>query len=212
MKLFRINLTITSGSHLIFISYNSADREIASNVALFLAAENLSTCYDEWKVSAGDSIIDYVQDGLSRCSHFIVIWSKNSDKSNWVRAELKAAISQALTNKKPTIIPIVLDETSLPPLLQDIHYLKYHGGTEQDRIELVDNILGKKPSLTFIRAIVRKYREVVFNEEDRGPFNYKVCPECGSDRLEGSSFTDYAHDDLYFTIVCKECGWGTWSQ
>ena len=201
-----------SDSHLVFVSYNAADKETATNIALFLAAENISVWYDEWKVSAGDSIIDEVESGLGKCSHFVIIWSKNSDRSNWVRLELKAALTRALKVKSPIIIPVILDDVPLPPLLQDIRYVKYHGGTEQDRKALVEAILGKKPTMAFIRAVVRKYREVVYSAEGKYPFAYNVCPECGSDKLKGSSVTDYAHDEVYFTLTCEDCRWNTWTQ
>ncbi|AFU58187.1 hypothetical protein Ngar_c12470 [Candidatus Nitrososphaera gargensis Ga9.2] len=194
----------------IFISYNSADKQIASNIAIFLAAENIPTWFDEWKVSAGDSIVGEVQEGLKGCTHFLILWSKNSNKSNWVRKELESTIARAIQTKVPRIIPIRLDDTPLPALLADIKYLRYRGGTERDRYDLVESISGKKPSADFIRAIVKKYKEVVRDPDAEGPFEYKVCPECGSDNLEGSSFV--SSDEEFYVLGCKECGWSTVSQ
>ncbi|MEE8167476.1 MAG: hypothetical protein V3T58_01220 [Candidatus Hydrothermarchaeales archaeon] len=37
-------------------------------------------------------------------------------------------------------------------------------------------------------------------------FGWRVCPRCGSDNLEGSSYTDYTEDETYFMIRCKGCG------
>jgi hypothetical protein len=54
----------------IFISYNKNDKNIATEVALFLAAESLNVWFDEWQISAGDSIVEEIQEGFKSASHF----------------------------------------------------------------------------------------------------------------------------------------------
>lgn len=73
--------------NLIFISYNKADKDVAREIALFLAAENINVWFDEWEIPAGDSIIEQIDTELRGCTHFIILWSKNASKSNWVRRE-----------------------------------------------------------------------------------------------------------------------------
>ncbi len=196
----------------VFLSHNKLDREVASNVAIFLASENLDVWFDEWEISAGDSIIDEIQSGLHNCSHFVIIWSKNANKSQWVNTELKSALTKAIKTNSPRIIPLLLDDTPKPPLLEDVHHIKYEGGTEQDRENLIESITGNKPSMNFVRAIVKKYHEVIYDPNAKDPFGVKFCPTCGSDKLKGSSVTDYAHDEEYFILSCQKCNWSTWTQ
>jgi hypothetical protein len=193
-----------------FISHNKADRDIARMIALFLASENINVWFDEWEISAGDSIIEQIHNGLQGCSHFLIIWSVNSATSRWVRAELESALSTAIASGTPRIIPIVIDQTQLPHLLNPLRYIRYNGGNEEDRRNIVLSISGQDPSQNFIRAIVQKYNKLIYNPEMPGPFPYVACPNCGSNKLKGSSAT--FRDDEWYMIKCEECGWATASQ
>jgi predicted nucleic-acid-binding Zn-ribbon protein len=193
----------------VFISYNKHDRTIANEIALYLAAENISVLFDEWEISTGDSITKYINDGLQVCTHFLIIWSTNSAKSKWVNRELQSIISVTTQTDTPKIIPIVLDQTSLPPLISDLKHISYGVGTEEDRANLIMAVTGNAPSQNFIRAIVKKYHEVI--SEDNGPFGYCACPQCGSNKLKHSSSTDN-RDNTYYFIECSECKWSEWTQ
>jgi len=199
----------------VFISYNTADKSVAKEIAMFLVSEGINVWFDEWKISPGDSIVEEIQKGLENCSAFILIWSKNAAESKWVRKEVESALTRAIQNNIPKIIPIKLDETDLPVFLQGIRYIKWRGGSEEDRLDIIYSITGEKPKLDYIRAIVKKYQEVVMDCDDleKGdPLPYKVCPNCGSPRLKRKMYIDYSRDEVYFFIKCLDCGWGEWSQ
>lgn len=198
-------------STLVFIIHNKADKDVAREIALFLVAENINVWFDEWEISAGDSIIEQISTGLHGCTHFIILWSKNALKSNWVRKELQSILSKAIQSGSPRILPIILDETPLPELISDICYVKYRGGLEEDRREIVTAITRYRPSHDFIKAIVKKYHEVIYDPDAKDPFGLVACPKCGSDRLKGSMHTDHEHDEIYFILACEECGWSDWT-
>jgi hypothetical protein len=178
---------------LVFISHNKADKEIAREIGLFLTAEGINVWFDEWVISAGDSITEQINGGLTNCTDFIILWSQNSSKSDWVRRELSSTISASISgNGTPKVIPVVLDPTPLPALLLDILFIKYNGGTEEDRSNIVRAITGELPSHSYIKAIVRKYKEVIYDYDDRhDPLPFKACPECGSTRFKKYMQTDY---------------------
>ncbi len=123
-------------------------------------------------------------------------------------------MARAILKGKPKIIPVKLDETELPPFLQDVKYIKWRGGTEEDRLDIIYSITGKKPELDYIEAVVKKYHVIIDHDslEKGNPLPYKVCPKCGSPRLKGGSYTDYSHDEIYFFVKCLDCGWSDWSQ
>jgi len=101
-----------SNTILVFISYNKKDKEVANEIAVFLAADGVNVWYDEWEISAGDSIVKEINSGLLGCTHFLIIWSNNSAKSHWVKRELESTLAQAIQSGIPRVIPIVLDKTS----------------------------------------------------------------------------------------------------
>lgn len=197
----------------VFISYNTKDKNVASEIAVFLAADNINVWFDEWKISLGDSITDEVQKALD-CSHFIFLISKHIFSSKFQNREWQSTLARFIQKGSPKIIPVILDDSNPPALLADIKYLKYDGGSERDREWLIKSITGKLPSQNFIRAIVKKYHEVIEDTtaDPYDPLPFKACPECGSINLERNSYTDYRHDETYYIISCRECDWRTWSQ
>lgn len=196
----------------VFISYNKKDKEIATDIAVFLEVEDIKVWFDEWEILAGDSIIEEIESGLSECTHFIIIWSVNSAKSNWVRKELKSILCEAIRIGVPRIIPVILDKTPLPKLLVDLKYIKYKNDSDKDREEIIKSILGERPSQSLTKAIIKKYKELVYNLISNDPLPFNICPSCGSNRLQRSSATDYIHEDTYYSVKCKDCGWSDWTQ
>ena len=197
---------------LVFISHNKADKDTARQIGMSLVAEEIKVWFDEWEISAGDSIVEQINTGLKGCTHFIVIWSKNSAKSNWVRRELNSTLNRAIQSGAPKLIPIILDETPIPELLAGIQYIKYEEGSKTNRGDIIRTVIGREPTSNFIKAVVNKYNETIYEENSIDPLPFKACPNCGSDRFERSSFTDYSGDEVYYLIKCKECGWNDWTQ
>src|SRR5437867_13240136 len=111
-----------------FLSHNSSDKEVAREIAMFLAAENITVWFDEWQISAGDSIVAKIEEGLKDCSHFVILWSQNASTSSWVRRELRSVLARAIETGVPKVIPVRLDATPLPELLADLRYIRFHGG------------------------------------------------------------------------------------
>lgn len=193
-----------------FISYNKADKATAEEMALFLVAEGIGVWFDEWEIAAGDSIVQRINDGLRGCTHFLVVWSQHANRSPWVGQELHSTLARAISTGTPRVIPICLDATELPSLLLDIKHLRYESGTEADRREIVSAVNGSGPTQNFIKAVVKKYNEVIADPDD--PVGVKACPRCGSSDLERSSTTDEKRDEVYFAMRCRECGAIEWGQ
>ena len=167
----------------VFLSHNSKDKRIAAEIGLFLAAEGESVWFDAWKIPVGKSITASVSEGLATSSHLLLLWSRNATRSRWVRREVFTALSEEIESGEIAIVPVCLDQTPLPPLLKDLKYLRYEGGTEADRRQIVSAILGRNPSEAFTRAVVKKYMELTRG----GPRGLKACPECGSSALRWSA-------------------------
>jgi hypothetical protein len=93
----------------IFISYASEDREAARRLAAALAAEGWDVWWDR-QIPAGESFESFIEARLNEASCVIVLWSKASVDSLWVRAEA----SEALKQKK--LVPLRI-EAAEPPLV-----------------------------------------------------------------------------------------------
>jgi TIR domain len=78
----------------IFISYSKADAALARSLAASLEAEGWIVWWDH-SLNAGDIFRDAIVKQLSTARAVIVIWTKNSVRSDWVRAEAGRAKAEA---------------------------------------------------------------------------------------------------------------------
>src|SRR5499426_4362157 len=89
----------------IFVSYAKADRSLASKLVAMLEAEGWSVWWDT-SLGAADLYRDEIMKQLVSARAVITIWSENSVKSDWVRAEAGAA------KKDGKLIPVKSPEVA----------------------------------------------------------------------------------------------------
>jgi predicted metal-dependent hydrolase len=103
----------------VFISYNHIDSDFVDKLALELIRNNVKVWRDEWKISVGDSIINAIESGIKGASFLIIVISKNSNQSRWVKKELNAALIREIEDKKINILPVVIDDCEIPLFLRE---------------------------------------------------------------------------------------------
>jgi hypothetical protein len=89
----------------IFISYSKADRELAIKLAAFLEAEGWTVWWDK-SLQSADTFRDVIMRELMAARAVISIWTPNSIKSDWVRAEAGRAKAEG------TLIPVKSSDVS----------------------------------------------------------------------------------------------------
>lgn len=191
-------------SKLVFISHNKADKLEGRLLATSLVQQGVGVWFDEWDILPGDSIVGGIEEGLSEADVFVLVWSSNASKSEWVGTELQAYLVRRVNDQTLRIVPIMLDETPLPVLVAD-----YRGFEATDQLpleEIAARILGERPD----REIARLLQSRLLELSDSGagyPFPYLVCPDCGSSDLEHMDTHD-KRGDHQLVIYCKNCDWG----
>lgn len=105
----------------VFLSYTTADQVIARKIAEALIAQGVETWWDQWEIRAGDSLRQKIEEGLGRCTHFVVLLSATSIQKPWVNAELDVAFVRKL-NDQCRLIPLRygIEPSDLPTLLQGL--------------------------------------------------------------------------------------------
>src|SRR5262245_2242112 len=89
----------------IFISYSKADHALALKLSVFLEAEGWSVWWDK-SLGAADLYRDEIMKQLVAARAVITIWTENSIKSDWVRAEAGHA------KKEGKLIPVKTPEVA----------------------------------------------------------------------------------------------------
>ncbi len=91
----------------VFISYNREDRETAGLVASALAAEGFSVWWDA-ALRAGETYDEVTEQNLRSAGAVVVLWSKRSANSKWVRAE--ATVGE----RSSTLVPALIEDCDRP--------------------------------------------------------------------------------------------------
>lgn len=130
----------------VFLSYTSDDSELAERLAHALESNGIETWWDKWCITAGDSLRQKIDEGISSCTHFLVLLTPRSINKPWVNQEMDAGLVRKL-NDQCRFLPVrnELPASSLPPLLSGLHSPEV--GADEDITQLINDIYGvsRKP-------------------------------------------------------------------
>lgn len=98
----------------VFISYRKADRARAQALANALKIENLDVWWDT-ALETGQTFDEKIQAVLEKCKAVIVLWSKESVKSDWVRAE------SSIGRERGILVPVMIQPVNIPVPFNLLH-------------------------------------------------------------------------------------------
>lgn len=136
---FQVSKSIVRPS--VFIGHSSVDKPFVRRLVTQLNNDGVETWLDELEIRIGESIHQKVNEGLKRSDFFIVVLSQASVKSPWVQEELSSAAHiEKYAAKGVFILPILLEECDVPPLLLDRRYANLKDDPESAYQELLDSL------------------------------------------------------------------------
>ena len=91
----------------IFISYASADRERARMLADALARQGWSVWWDR-TIPPGKEFDQVIEEALDAAKCVVVLWSKTSTASSWVKTEAAEAM------RRKILVPALIDDVKIP--------------------------------------------------------------------------------------------------
>ena len=122
----------------VFLSHSSKDKELVLSLAVDLKERGIDSWLDVNDILPGESIIDKINDGLEKSDFVLLFLSKNSVTSNWVKKEWETILWDEVNTGKTKIIPIKLDDASIPKILQTKKYIDFSIDYNRGLIELVE--------------------------------------------------------------------------
>lgn len=114
----------------VFICHASEDKSAARDLASAMKKLGAEVWFDEWEIRVGESIVQKINDALGAVSHLILVLSKSSVDKPWVRKEFSAALMRQLAQQSVSILPLRLDDCTIPPIVADIKYADARAGME----------------------------------------------------------------------------------
>lgn len=94
---------------LVFISYSTKDDKFVDLFLEKLSKYHIRCWIDKKEINAGQRLNSKIAQGISEASHYLVIISKNSVDSKWVKKEMIFA-----DMKEKPIIPIIYEDVDIP--------------------------------------------------------------------------------------------------
>jgi len=91
----------------IFISYASKDRPVAQHFSEAFARNGWNVWWDR-KIPAGKVFDDVISDALDTARCVVVLWSKASTNSNWVKEEANEGLQRGI------LVPVLIENVKIP--------------------------------------------------------------------------------------------------
>jgi len=107
----------------VFISYSERDKEFSMHLRDRLSMEkNIEVIFfDEFSIEMGMPIEMMLHRKIKEFDYYLIVLSRHSVKSKFLRIELDRVIFREIKNEKQTIIPIAIDDFALEfPILPDV--------------------------------------------------------------------------------------------
>src|SRR5262245_21146689 len=98
----------------IFLSYSREDQAIARRYAEALARDGFSVWWDQ-ALHPGEAFDQVTERALEEARAVVVLWSKTSVQSRWVRAEA----TQANANNR--LVPVMIESCKRPIMFELTH-------------------------------------------------------------------------------------------
>lgn len=114
----------------IFLSHSSKDKPFVEHLAKDILALDIEVWLDKWEMRVGDSLYDKIAQGLETSDYLVVVLSKNSVNSSWVRKELNAFLCDEISSNNVKILPVLIDDCSIPIFLREKLYADFRDDYE----------------------------------------------------------------------------------
>lgn len=132
-----------------FVSHSHSDKVIAERLAQALHDQGIEAWLDKWEIRPGDSLVQKVfEEGLKECSAFLVLLSRHSVVSNWVKHELDVAMLRRLQGTV-RVVPVVVEDCEIPHALRPLLWVDLAKDFDAGARRIADVIVGRsdKPSV-----------------------------------------------------------------
>lgn len=133
----------------VFVSHASADKAFVDRLVADLAAKAVPVWYDKFDLRVGESVPGGINEGLSSSKYFLVVLSKSSVASRWVTEELNAALIEQVARGGTFLLPALLEDCEVPPLLRHRRYADFRNDYDRGLADLL-GVWGKDREATSV--------------------------------------------------------------
>lgn len=122
----------------VFLSYARADSAVVQQVADGLAAAGVRVWLDKMSLKAGTNWMQEIERELSAADFVVFFISPNSVGSGWAKQELQVALHRQVSGEGGAVIlPVILKDADVPPLLRQFQWLDLRAGDIEKGVGLL---------------------------------------------------------------------------
>lgn len=127
----------------VFISYASADVELARRIAEALSERGIQVWYDQWLLKPGDNLIQRIGDGIRDADALLVLVSEDFGNSKWAQHELSTWLLSEAGQDRKVILPVRVRGASMPFDLQTRVYFDLTDDSPASLARLIESIANR---------------------------------------------------------------------
>lgn len=131
----------------VVLSFAGEDREIVETLAILLRDSKYKVFYDRFEESKlwGKNLYDYLSDIYRNQGRFCLMFlSEHYAKKLWTTHERQNAQERAFKDHKEYILPIRIDDTKIPGILDTVGYLDIRKKSIEEIFEILKGKLGEE--------------------------------------------------------------------
>ncbi|WP_270739387.1 toll/interleukin-1 receptor domain-containing protein [Massilioclostridium coli] len=135
--------TLSKSGLKLFISHSSQDKGYANLLYADLKDAGCIPWLDQWDILGGQSIPTEIEKGIDNSDFLLILLSKNSVTSSWVRAEWESSIWDENQDKQVRVIPILIEECTIPRFLKTKKYIDFrqdYGSAFRELLYTIDKL------------------------------------------------------------------------
>jgi len=114
----------------VFVSYSHQDAKHADQIVSALESAGHEVWQDRVRLKAGDNLIAKLNEGIKSSDAFILIISKYSLRSRWVKHEYSTLALGDISSQRTRVIPVLVDRSSVPQYLAGHIYVDLTTGLD----------------------------------------------------------------------------------
>lgn len=124
----------------IFVSYSSKDLDKAEKIVIALKNIGCEVIFAEYDLLVGDSIPSFINVSLHSMEYFVICLSPSAVQSRYVKDEIDGAKAAEWNRQSKTILPVLLEECDIPPILAAKKYADFTANFDSGLSQLVRSI------------------------------------------------------------------------
>jgi len=144
------SLECSPSKYQVALSFAGEERSYAEQVAKHLKKRGIAVFYDDFEKANlwGKNLTEVLYEIYASSSAYVVMFiSKSYVEKVWPSHERNSALSRMVKEKdKEYILPVRFDNSLVPGLPNDIHYLPANKHTEAELATLIEEKIGIKPN------------------------------------------------------------------